>query len=86
MKFIGPRSKRHYFGHYLGTTDPIVSGKFIFGIGLSSGLAGLSDVSSGTYRSLHSIFPQVCSSLSNSIDFSRAGGPPITGLSTVAFT
>ena len=74
------------FGHYLGTTDTAVSGKFIFGISLSSGLAGLSDVSSGTYRSLHRISPQVCSSLSNTIDFSRADGPPITGLSSVAFT
>jgi hypothetical protein len=81
MKYLRLRSKGHFFGHYIGTLDSIVSNKFILG-----GSAGLSDVSSSTYRSLHMISTQVSSSLSGSVDFSRASGPPVTGLSSVAFT
>jgi hypothetical protein len=77
---------KQYFGHYIGTTDSSVANKFAFGIGLTSGQAGLSDVSSGTYRSLHRISPQVSFSSGRSLDFSRASVPPITGIASVAFT
>jgi hypothetical protein len=85
MNSVGLRSKQQYFGHYIGTTDSSTSNLFTFGIGASSGLAGLSSVSSGTYRSLHRITTKISSSTSGSIDFSRASGQP-TGLSSASFT
>jgi hypothetical protein len=86
MQSVGLRSKQQNFGHFIGTTDSSVVNKFVFGISQISGSAGLSGVSSATYRSLHKITTRVSSSLSSSVDFSRVSVPPITGLSTVAFT
>jgi hypothetical protein len=84
MNSVGLRSKQQYFGHYIGTMHASSNNLFVFGIG-STATAGLSSVSSGTYRSLHMITPQISSSTSSSIDFSRASGQP-TGLSTASFT
>jgi hypothetical protein len=85
MHSLGLRSKQEYFGHYIGTLDSSIQDKFAFGVSPATGLAGLSEVSSSTYRSLHRIPLQVSSSSIGIIDFSRASGPPVTGL-TVDFT
>jgi hypothetical protein len=86
MHSVGLRSKQQYFGHYIGTLDSIVQDKFTVGVSPTTGLAGLSNVSSSTYRSLHKISPQVASSSGGVIDFSRASVPPVTGLLSVDFT